>query len=324
MSKALRFIKGLARPVVHFIKDLLKPVVSSMEKRQMKGKLLADLSNAKSGYAAELTEKDIDLYVAERFARMPTHITEKTDDPELVSVTINGRKIFWPASLPGRDLPWLFHEIFDDFTTNPSSYNNPELDYENRKWVIDAGAAEGYFSTFALEKSPDALIICVEPLPLMNRALLKTFSSHERGKKAIVVSAALGDKQGWSDIQVDYEHICDSKLLLGTGEATSGVSDSSTQRVPVTTLDQLAIEHSLGVGGLIKMDIEGYEMAALSGASKVLKEYKPALAIAVYHDLENARKCAEIIKAANSGYKIEFSGCYGYFEPPRPYMLFAS
>lgn len=86
----------------------------------------------------------------------------------------------------------------------------------------------------------------------------------------------------------------------------------------------LAIQYSLGTGGLIKMDIEGYEMAALSGASKVLKEYKPSLAIAVYHELENAKKCAEIIKAANSTYKIEFRGCYGYFEPPRPYLLFAT
>jgi FkbM family methyltransferase len=324
MSKALRFVKDIVRPVVHFIKDLVSPVVNGIEKRQLKGKLLADLSNAKSGYAGDLTEEDVDLYISERFVRLPTCVTEKTSDPELVTVTINERKIFWPAILPDIDLPWLFHEVFDDFTTNPSSYNYPKLDYGNRKWVIDAGAAEGYFSIFALEKSLGALIISVEPLPLMNTALLRTFASHESGKKAVVVSAALGDKPGWSDIQIDYEHICDSKLLSHTEEAAPPVSNSVTQRVPVTTLDQLAIQHSLGIGGLIKMDIEGYEMAALSGALNVLKEHKPALAIAVYHDLENARKCADIIKAANSSYKIEFRGCYGYFDPPRPYMLFAT
>ena len=71
------------------------------------------------------------------------------------------------------------------------------------------------------------------------------------------------------------------------------------------------------------MDIEGYEMTALSGALNVLKEYKPALAVAVYHDLENARTCAALIKGANPTYKIEFRGCYGYLDPPRPYMVFA-
>lgn len=299
----------------------MKPAAIEIEKQHLKRKLLLDLRNIQSGY--DFTESDVDLYVTERFVRLPKCVMEKTSDPELVIVTISGRTIFWPAILPDRDLPWLFHEVFDDFTTNPSSYNHPELGYGNRKWVIDAGAAEGYFSMFALEKAPDASIISVEPLSLMYKALSKTFASQAGCKKSIVVSAALGDKPGWSDIQVDYEHICDSRLLLQAGETAPLESDSATQRVQVTTLDQLAIQHFLGAGGLIKMDIEGYEMAALSGASNVLKKYKPALAIAVYHDLENARKCADKIKAANSSYKIEFRGCYGYFDPPRPYMLFA-
>jgi len=323
MSKSLGIIKGLVRPAVRFIKHFLRPGLSEIEKKQIKEKLLMDLSNLKSGYAAYLSEKDIDLYITERQVRLPSSVTKKTSDSELVTVTVNGKKIFWPATLSDRDLPWLFHEVYDDFKTNPSSYNYPGLDYENRKWVIDAGAAEGYFSLFALEKSPDALFICIEPLPLMHKALAKTFADHERGKRVILVGAALGDMPGCSDMHVDYEHICDSKLTLPAGEADLAVSDSATQRVQVATIDQLAMQYSLGSGGLIKMDIEGYEMAALRGAVNVLKEYKPALAIAVYHNLDNARRCAEIIKAANSSYKIEFRGCYGYFEPPRPYMLFA-
>lgn len=322
MSKSLRLIKGLARPVVHLIKDLVRPVVSRIKKRQMKGKLLADLSNAKSEYAVELTEKDVDLYVAERFARMPTHLTEKTDDPELVTVTINGKKIFWPAILPDRDLPWIFHEVFDDFNTNPSSYDHPSINFKNRKWVLDAGAAEGYFSVFSLLNSP-ALVIAVEPLTLMRPALKTTLDLHANGRETIIVTAALADKPGWSEIQVDYDHICDSKLPSTASVADSSAMNLVTERVTVTTIDQLALQYSLGASGLIKMDIEGYEMAALSGAVSLMKDCKPALAIAVYHDIENARKCADIIKAANSSYKIEFRGCYGYFDPPRPYMVFA-
>ena len=113
---------------LRFLKNFIRPVATEMNKRQLKGKLLADLSDANSGY--DFTEEDVDLYVAERFVRLPTHVTEKSNDPELVTVTINGRKIFWPETLPDCDLPWLFHEVFDEFTTNPSSYNLPELDYE--------------------------------------------------------------------------------------------------------------------------------------------------------------------------------------------------
>jgi hypothetical protein len=92
------------------------------------------------------------------------------------------------------------------------------------------------------------------------------------------------------------------------------------EKVAVTTLDT---EFSGGDFDLLKLDIEGFEMKALEGARETLKKFKPALAIAVYHDYDNANKCAEIIKNANAEYCIEFRGCYGYFKPARPYILFA-
>jgi hypothetical protein len=65
------------------------------------------------------------------------------------------------------------------------------------------------------------------------------------------------------------------------------------------------------------------EMLAMTGAVNLMRRFKPALTVAVYHDLDNAKKCAEIIKSANPKYKIKFRGFYGYFEPARPYMVFA-
>lgn len=308
------------RKIYRFIKTLLRPAINEIKKNQLRSRLMANQNNAKSEYP--FTKNDIDLYVTEKFICLPTAETAKTDETETITVAINGRKIYWPSSLSDRDLPWLFHEVFDDFETNPSSYDNPNLGYEARAWIMDAGAAEGYFSIFALEKS-NASLICIEPLSIMKMALEKTLALHSKGKPYIIISAALSDKPGWADIQVNNEHICDSKLISTTEEIATLGSGSVAQRVPITTLDQLAVEHDLGINGLIKMDIEGYEMAALTGAVQLMRNFKPALAVAVYHDLDNAKKCAEIIRAANPTYKIEFRGCYGYFEPHRPYMVFA-
>jgi len=159
---------------------------------------------------------------------------------------------------------------------------------------------------------------------MMKSALEKTLSLHTNGKEAVIVSAALADKAGSAEFQIDFEHICDSALLASNSDIKSNESSSLiTERITITTIDQLAKEYSLGDGGMIKMDIEGYEMSALRAAMSLMKNHKPRLAIAVYHELENALKCAEIIKNANPTYKVEFRGYYGYFEPARPYMLFA-
>jgi FkbM family methyltransferase len=309
------------RKIFNFIKSLFRPVIHVIRKKQFRSKLLANLNTQNLAYS--FTKEDIELYVQEVFTPLQTLITKKNEDANLVTMTIDRTKIYWPASQSQRDLPWLFHEVFDNFKKNPSSYDNPNLAYETRSWIIDAGAAEGYFSIFALKKS-SASLICIEPLPIMKIALEKTLSLYPNGKPSIVISSALSDKAGWADIQIDENHICDSKLVSTSSPVfEQGVSGSTSQRVPITTLDQIAIDRKLGVNGLIKMDIEGYEMLALTGAVNLMRNFKPALAVAVYHDLDNAKKCAEIIKTVNPAYRIEFRGFYGYFEPARPYMIFA-
>lgn len=322
MKNSTPIIKNLMRPLVRRIRELLRPLLRDFEKRRLKRKLLSDINAFDSGY--EFSEFDINLYIDERVVSLPCLVTEQTDDPELVKITVCGKPIFWPVKLSSRGLSWLYHEIFDDFNSNPSSYNHPDMVYQSRTWIIDAGAAEGYFSIFALQMSPDSRIISIEPLTLMRSALTRTLSLYDNNNKAKVVCAALADKPGWAEMELDYENISDSKLSDIATEPGTGASNHMAEKVEIVTLDQLAVEHSLEAGGLIKMDIEGFEMAALSGASRLLKEYKPALAIAVYHELENAHKCADIIRAANPSYDISFRGCYGFFDPPRPYMLFAN
>jgi FkbM family methyltransferase len=318
MNTIISRFKSLVRPVFVCV---LRPLINLVRKIKLRRKLLNTLSNHNSIY--DFSELDIDLYVEEQFAQMlPLTVSPVENIPDLVKVEIKDKSIFWPKRLTNKDLPWLYHEIFDNFNVNPSSYDHPSMSLKSRKWIMDAGAAEGYFSVFSLLNT-QALVIAVEPLALMKPALNKTLDLYANGRKTILVSAALADKPGWSEIQIDCDHICDSTLSPTRSAIESSAENIITERVAITTIDELAQKHSLGYDGMIKMDIEGYEMAALSAAVNVMKEYKPSLAIAVYHELENAKACADIIRKANSSYKIEFRGCYGYFDPPRPYMVFA-
>jgi FkbM family methyltransferase len=302
-------------------RNAIQPAVDGVRARLLKRQILSSLGSDATGYA--FTREDVSLYIRERFGRAPAAEVAGTVEADLRKVTVGGRSIFWPASLAHDDLPWLYREVFDPFDSNPSSYDHPSLDYGRRRWILDAGAAEGYFSVFALEKS-NARILSVEPIAVMQRALACTLAFHAGGREALVVPAALGESPGSAILRVDAKHICDSKLVEPSAVARETEAGGATESVPVTTIDLLAAQHALAEDGLIKMDVEGFEMAALKGAVRTLRDHKPALAIAVYHELGNARECAQIICAANPEYRIAFRGYYGWFQPPRPYMLFAT
>jgi FkbM family methyltransferase len=264
------------------------------------------------------TIKDYYLYFLERMISLPKlKIVNELEG--LNKVLLNDVKIFWPSSVNPQSLPWLYHEVFTNFIFNPSSYDHPLIDISTKDWILDAGAAEGFFSYFCANKvkKNNTKIILLEPLKVMQKPLLETFNDFP-DNMITIVKTAIGDFNGTVSFETDSVNLCDSKVT------SEGMNPSAeTEVTNMVTLDTFCDEWQLRQNGLIKMDIEGFEMKALMGAKSILASYKPALAIAVYHDYENAKKCADIIKSANNSYKIELRGCYGYFSPPRPYILFA-
>jgi FkbM family methyltransferase len=303
--------------LVDLLKLILKPVILTARKFNAQLRVLIVVTKTKKLYL--FSQRDIYLHAQELYTPLVNLQISSSINSDLVLVRVGDVGIFWPKLISTNHLPWLYHEVFDDFDKNPSSYNHPKFDFQNASYIVDAGAAEGYFSAFSLLRSK-ARVFSVEPLHQMQAALAKTLSQFEG--RAELIMAGLGQTPGYALIELDQASICDSKIVIPT-QSIIDEKSSITQRVRLTTLDMLANDYALRSGGIIKMDIEGFEMDALKGGVNLLKRFKPKLAIAVYHDYENAVKCAEIIKNANSEYVIEFRGCYAYFSPPRPYMLFA-
>ncbi len=88
------------------------------------------------------------------------------------------------------------------------------------------------------------------------------------------------------------------------GKSSSHFSDSGTVTVPVIRLDEIKDDTSDHV--LIKMDIEGSELAALHGAEALIREKKPCLTICVYHREEDLITIPQYIES------IAGNGVYSY------------
>jgi hypothetical protein len=75
-------------------------------------------------------------------------------------------------------------------------------------------------------------------------------------------------------------------------------------KIIITTLDSFIDENKIEKVNFIKADIEGAERNMLHGATKMLREFAPKLALCTYHFKDDPQVLRKIIKKANPKYKI--------------------
>lgn len=230
-------------------------------------------------------------------------------DDKWLRLDICGFRFYWPIEYDIADLPWLYHEVFTPPEKNPAAYEVGPVQIQAGEWVIDGGACEGFFTAYALARG--ANVLAVEPIQLLCEALNCTFQTEIRQGRVRVLHGCLGEADGMTKITINPKAVCATEMGPSGGEI-----------VPVYTIDSILAAGIIPEVHLIKMDIEGAEIAALRGSIKTLKTMKPQLTIAVYHELYNAKVARELVLAARSDYKVRFRGIYAWDGCiPRPYML---
>lgn len=93
-----------------------------------------------------------------------------------------------------------------------------------------------------------------------------------------------------------------SKLYFNSNSSCTKISDTGDIEVDVIKLDDFFKNHEIPT--FIKMDIEGAELAALRGCAETIRNYKPKLAICVYHKPEDIFEIPEYILSLNPDYKM--------------------
>ena len=78
----------------------------------------------------------------------------------------------------------------------------------------------------------------------------------------------------------------------------------SPYMIKTKSIDDLVKEEGLEKVDFIKMDIEGSELVALKGAKRTICQYKPNLAICIYHKIEDFYMIPKYIKQIVPEYKL--------------------
>ena len=153
---------------------------------------------------------------------------------------------------------------------NPSETRLFSREVQPGMCVVDAGANLGYFTLlFARRVGAAGSVFAFEPDPT-NLALLSQNVELNRYTNVTVVGKALSDKPGELSLFLSPFNYGDHRLV-------STEKDREAIRVPVTTLDEFFPSGTRV--DFIKMDIQGAEYAALTGARRVIED-NPRMMIA--------------------------------------------
>ena len=136
------------------------------------------------------------------------------------------------------------------------------------KTVIDAGANIGQFARAAAETFPHARIIAFEPLP----DVAETMRANLRDTPRVEVrAAALGPSDGTIALRRNQYSPASSVLRLRSDAAAAfDLAEQGEVEVPLARLDTAMKGEVLEAPVLLKLDLQGYELEALRGASETL------------------------------------------------------
>jgi FkbM family methyltransferase len=156
---------------------------------------------------------------------------------------------------------------------------------------VDCGAFDGDTVQLFLKESGNTFrkIVAFEPDPA-NFLRLQENSRHMPG----------ADGQAISVRQAATGARCERVRLKAEGNESSSVGEGDVE------VDSVALDEALGdpPPTYLKMDVEGAELDTLMGATRIVREHAPVLAVCCYHRQDHLWNIPLLIRSLNSDYRF--------------------
>lgn len=170
----------------------------------------------------------------------------------------------------------------------------------NPRGIIDIGANRGEWTRMATKIFPQSHVLMIEPQEEMKYYLDQICRS---SNSIEYVQAGAGSEKG-ELIQTIFPDLAGSSFLPNVSEAKL---ENGTQRItPIVTVNELLAERENFSPDLIKLDIQGFELEALKGASTCFGSTQIfILETSLYQFFEGmptTRNCIEFM--AENGYEL--------------------
>ncbi|HEY9867897.1 MAG TPA: FkbM family methyltransferase [Candidatus Obscuribacterales bacterium] len=137
---------------------------------------------------------------------------------------------------------------------------------------FDAGAYAGVFCLIYCALRPDGVAVAFEPSPVMIPTINTLIELNDFSNRAVLVPRAVGKEEG--EVTLSLEQV-------GFVQVVPTENTKAAVSVAVTTLDAESERMNLRPE-LLKIDVEGYELEALQGAARILKEDKPVICLELH------------------------------------------
>ncbi|MDR1810405.1 MAG: FkbM family methyltransferase [Prevotella sp.] len=210
--------------------------------------------------------------------------TQKTVDG--YTLTSGGEKYFLPKSA------FSEHSYIHDYGLKhlPESVKK----YIAGKVFLDLGAYVGDTALMLSKRYNPKQIYAFEPVGI-NIALLKKTIAKNSANNIILVQKGIGSEKASLDILIN-----ENNLASCTINKSLNNTYSKKETVEITTIDSECTPEI--TVGLIKMDIEGLEYAAITGGLETIKRDRPVLLVSIYHTAKDFFEIPELLKQAVPSY----------------------
>jgi FkbM family methyltransferase len=181
--------------------------------------------------------------------------------------------------------------------------------------VLDCGANVGVYTREALAEGAK-LVVAIEPALENLECLRRNMAAEVAAGRVIIYAKGVWDKDDFLTIRVDPDNPAADSFVLNQKGSHEGL------RLPLTTIDKLVEELKLERVDYIKMDIEGAEPRALTGAAQTLRRFHPRLALSAYHNPSDPATIPVLVRQGWEGYRMECGPCAYWAGVIRPDVLY--